>query len=351
MTSPSAAAGSFEVEQRLVLRSLNAVLEARRLIVGLACAAAVLTGVIVLALPRTYTSSVAIQPQTRKVGGSLTGLAAQLGVNLPGGEGMQPPQFYADLARSSTILGLVVDRPLGDSATGRRSLLDYYDVDEDVPALKRFRTIEKFSDDVHVTLNPRTGVVQIEVTLKDAGLAKRTVERLVEELDAYNLNSRQSQARAERRFSEGRMQEARRELRDAEDRMRAFLKQNRGPRSAPDLKFEEDGLQREINMRQQVYSTLMQLFEQARLDEVRDTPVLNIVEPAVEAPKPDKRGLLLKVLLAFVATLVLALVGVLVRAGLDVTDESDPRPRFLALQAAARDDLRRLRDLVRRRRA
>ena len=337
---------SFEAEQHALLRSMNAILEARRLIIGVAVGAAVVTAVVTLVLPRNYTSSVLLQPQTRKPGGSLGGLAAQLGVNLPAGEGMQPPAFYADLARSPTILGLVVDQPVGTEGGKPVMLADYYDVSDDTPALRRYRAIEKLMDDVHVTLNPRTGVVTIDVTLKDPKLAKRTIERLVEELDAYNLNSRQSQARAERRFSESRVQEAKRELREAEDRMRTFLKQNRGPRVTPDLKFEEDGLQREILMRQQVYNTLTQLYEQARLDEVRDTPVLNVVEPAIEAPKPDKRGLVLKAVVALAAGFVLSLVFVLVRAGLSVELEGDPVAQFRDLKEATLVDVRRLRRLV-----
>jgi uncharacterized protein involved in exopolysaccharide biosynthesis len=54
--------------------------------------------------------------------------------------------------------------------------------------------------------------------------------------------------------------------------MQAFLQANRQWANSPDLTFQHDRLERDIALRQQVYTTLVQSFEQARISEVRDTP-------------------------------------------------------------------------------
>ena len=112
---------------------------------------------------------------------------------------------------------------------------------------------------------------------------------------------------------------------------------------APDLKFEEDGLTREISVRQQVFTTLTQIYEQARLEEVRDTPVLMVVEPAVQAPKADSRKLLLKVLVALFVGLGISIISVLFAKALGVSSNPDPEGRFKEVKEQAVADLRRLR--------
>lgn len=42
--------------------------------------------------------------------------------------------------------------------------------------------------------------------------------------------------------------------------------------------FQQQRLQKELDLRQQVYTTLAQAYEQARIDAVRDTPVITIIE-------------------------------------------------------------------------
>jgi uncharacterized protein involved in exopolysaccharide biosynthesis len=51
-------------------------------------------------------------------------------------------------------------------------------------------------------------------------------------------------------------------------------------------------LERDISLRQQVYTTLVQSFEQARIAEVRDTPVITVLQPPF-LPARDPRGLVL----------------------------------------------------------
>jgi tyrosine-protein kinase Etk/Wzc len=116
------------------------------------------------------------------------------------------------------------------------------------------------------------------------------VQALVTGVNEFNQNSRQSQASAERKFVEGRMAIANAELRAAEDRMEGFLRSNRQYVNSPDLTLQRERLQREVIQRQQVYSQLAQSYEEVRLREVRDTPVITIIEPPSAPALPEPRG-------------------------------------------------------------
>jgi tyrosine-protein kinase Etk/Wzc len=125
--------------------------------------------------------------------------------------------------------------------------------------------------------------------------------RLLDQLNTFNLTGRRSRATQERKFTEERMLEVGAELRAAESRLEQFLEANREYRLSPKLTLQQDRLSRDVGMRQQVYSSLAQSYEQAKIDEVRDLPVITTVSEPEAPVLPDPRGLLLRTLFAMVA--------------------------------------------------
>jgi uncharacterized protein involved in exopolysaccharide biosynthesis len=324
---------------------LALVLGRRHRIVGWALLAGVVISVTVLALPRTYTSTASVLPVVRRSGGNLAGLAASLGFNLSGVDLNQSPSFYADLATAPTILIPVVNHAFdsADTTAPGGTLKDYYRIRQGSEALRTELAVKALQDDLHVTLKARTGVVQIDVTLKNPQLARAVVLQVLAELTRYNIGSRQSQASAERRFTEQRAAEARDELMSSEDRLRHFLRANRTVRGSPDLEFEQSRLERDVTLRQQIYTTLAEAYEQARIEEVRDTPLLTIVEPPRAPAKPDGRAVILKVLIAMFVGGGVALLAVLAAATLAPAPLAERDAGGDALRrewAAARDELR-----------
>ena len=62
-----------------------------------------------------------------------------------------------------------------------------------------------------------------------------------------------------------------------------------------------DGLQREVMLRQSVLTTLVQSYEQARISEVRDTPVITVLYTPFVPAGPDDLRLELVVALGLLA--------------------------------------------------
>jgi uncharacterized protein involved in exopolysaccharide biosynthesis len=188
------------------------------------------------------------------------------------------------------------------------------------------------------------------VTLRDPALAKDVNERFLALVNEYNLRTRQSQAGQERKFSEQRAEAVRQSLRDAEDRLQQFMQQNRDYRNSPLLTFQQERLSRAVSQQQTVYTAVLQSLEQAKMDEVRDTPVITVMEPPLEPARPDRRNLLAKTLLALLLGLLVGVMIVIFRENWSQAQSTDPvAADELALsREAARDDLRRVMGRLRR---
>ncbi|MDQ2891398.1 MAG: Wzz/FepE/Etk N-terminal domain-containing protein [Gemmatimonadota bacterium] len=275
------------------------ILRQRKLVALCAGAVTLLTVAALFVRAPRYTATAEFSPQSKKSAGGLAGVAAQLGVSVGGLDGVeQSPAFYVDLASSRTILGAIVDslQPELPAELG---------VTERDPLRRRDVSVERLRDALAATFSQRTGVVTIGVTMPSPALAADLVARILREIARFNLLNRQTQASAERRFTEARLSDARAELASAEARVQGFLERNRQYQNAPQLVFEYDRLTREVGLRQQLFGSLAQAFEQAKIDEVRDTPLITIVERPQPPSRPDSRGLLRWALVAAAVGLIL----------------------------------------------
>jgi len=282
---------------------LGAVLKERRFIFGTSLGFAAMVGALTLVFPRSWTATAAFTPQMASLDrGRLAGLAAQLGVGLPGQDPAQQPSFYSELLQSSTLLRLAVDSPLavvGSDSTQIVLLRDVIGGHSDDPRVRSERAVEALRLWIRVESTLKTGIVTLEVHTRRADLSQAIAERLLGEVDRFNRQTRQSQARQERQFLEARLDEARDSLRSAEDAMQAFLQRNREFSSSPQLTFERNRLDRRITDREQIVTTLAQAYEQSRIDEVRDTPLITVLQFPTQPALPDRRFLLLKMLLVY----------------------------------------------------
>lgn len=323
-----------------ILEAVALLLRYRRLLFTSSASLALIAVVGSLVWPRSYSAVASFTPQAPEGALSrLSGLAAQFGVAVPTGNPNLSPDFYADLLTLHPLLGAVVDTPFrlsADSAVAPTTLIDIYRITGGTAELRRERAILALEQSVEISKQAKTGVVTLKVRSRRPGLSQQIVQRMLDLVNEFNQRNRQSQAGAERRFIENRLKEARAELRDAEDATQAFLVKNREFRNAPTLQFEYDRLTREMGIRQQVVGSLSQAYETARIDEVRNTPMITVVQAPEIPVVPDRRHLLLKGLLAGILGLLLGLAIALTRETLQAGRIHDPE-RFGELADLARD--------------
>lgn len=282
----------------------------RKLILGTALAVAAGTTVYTLVKGRTYTATTSFMSQSKGNAGALGGLAAQFGIALPADMGGDSPQFYVDLITSREILDSVVTPPYAlrtPAGIRHESLAEVYGADvSDPPARQRAYVIRKLREHLSATIGKQTGVVNLSVTTRDPYLSQAIAARILDQINSFNLRTRQSRATAERAFTEGRLAAARADLASAENRLEDFMQGNRDYRAAPRLALDYDRLSRDVSTKQALVTTLTQAFEQAKIEEVRDTPVITVLDSPEIPPVPDPLGLVTKIVFSL---LLGALVG------------------------------------------
>lgn len=327
-----------------MLRNVNRVLRSPALVLWTVLGTVAVAASYGLLQPRAYTVTSAFVPQARRAPNALGGLAAQFGLTLPTSEVGQNPSFFQDLATSSEVLRQVVDSSYALGGQAPQRLDDILEAKGDSPELRRDDAVRRLGRVVSASVVAKTGLVKVSVRARDPVLAARVNATILALLDRFNLESRRTQAGAERRFTERRLGEVRDELREAEDRLQAFLQRNREYRNSPELSFQQDRLARDVAMRQQLYTTIAQAYEQAKVEEIRDTPVLSIVEPPRPPARPDPRGLLSLLLVAVAVGLALGVGLALLRAALAEAASPgipDERQEFHRLRGVILVEIRR----------
>ncbi len=257
------------------------------------------TGIgLVLALTTSslYTSSASFLPESS--GGAPSGavaLAQQFGFSVGGGGGGErSPQFYADLVTSDEILRQVVTRSFPRTPTEEGSdevdLFTHYEVVGATEEERIERAIYALSRDLSVTTDRDTGIVRFSITTSDPVLSRGMAALVLELVNDFDLTTRRSQASAERLFSGERLTQLTGELREVEDSLMNFSLENRLFGNSPPLQLEFERLQRAVARREALVTSLAQAHESARIEEVRNTPVITLIEsPRVPALR-DPRG-------------------------------------------------------------
>jgi uncharacterized protein involved in exopolysaccharide biosynthesis len=258
-----------------------------RLVAACSLAAGMLAAVISLLLPPVYTARTTFTPVASSQGASgglasLVGLAGQLGLSSLTG-GSIPPEYFAEVLRSRSILEATLRSkfPTGDSAAAERPLLDILKVNAPSPGARMEQGALALDGLVLASVDKRTGIIDLRVKSNSPVVAASVANRMVQLLNEFNLDRRQVQSREQRRFTGERTQQAQEELRVAEAALLRFLQSNREYVSSPVLEYQYNRLQREVQVKQEVYLTLTKAYEEARVAEVRDIPVLTIIDPAV----------------------------------------------------------------------
>jgi capsule polysaccharide export protein KpsE/RkpR len=273
----------------------NTVLRHRWRIARWALVGGVLAVLPVLFAKPEYTANASFMPQTAQdpARAGLANLAGQFGLQLGGGTQQgQTPEFYVSLLESRVILAPILDDTfvVSEQPARRGTLLDLLEIEGPQSPQRIERGVEALKGRIGTRIATKTGVVMVSVHMPWASLSRDVTDSLLAGVNAFNLRTRQSQASEERRFTEGRLAAARSDLRDAEDRLQGFLQRNRRIEHSPQLIFERERLQREVTLQQQIVTSLAQAHEEVRIREVRDTPLITVIERPTIPTHADPSG-------------------------------------------------------------
>jgi uncharacterized protein involved in exopolysaccharide biosynthesis len=287
-----------------------------KLLVGIPILCGLLAALVSLVLPSVYTARTTLTPAASSTGGlsggalaGLAGLAGQLGVATASGSAISP-DFIADVLKSREVLTATLQSGFhsGSPENGELPLLDILRVEGRTQAARLSQGVGLLEKTVETEVDRVTGIVTLMVDARDPELAADIANRMLVILNQFNLERRQSQSREQARFTRERVTEAQAELRQAEAAQLRFLQANREYHGSPLLEFEAGRLQRAVDLRQEVYVSLVKAHDEARIAEVRDTPVITTIDSAVAPAERSAPRPLLNAAVAFLAGGIVAFV-------------------------------------------
>jgi len=87
--------------------------------------------------------------------------------------------------------------------------------------------------------------------------------------------------------------------------------------SVPTLALEYGRLARDLKVQETLYALLISQYEQAKLTEARDTPTVQVLDPAIPAERKSRPKILLNVLIAGILSLFVGIFWAFVRGAMD----------------------------------
>ena len=209
------------------------------------------------------------------------------------GNNSNPPQFYTAVLGSYEFLSDIAQTEYPNPDTSEDSAgpkaispIDHF-TDPELELSERVsQTVDELRDRLNTDIDPFSNIVTVEVTSQWKWLSESINRSMLELLNETNVRKRGTKANLERIFIESRQAEAQRDLEQAEDLLADFYNRNRRMEDSPALLAEAARLQRRVEVNQQVYLTLSQSYEQARIEEVRNTPLITVIDSPEGSAEP-----------------------------------------------------------------
>jgi len=263
---------------------------------------------VAFALPPQYTASstfIAKGPSTSLLPNALQGIAATVGL---AGVRDYSPQFYADLLTSDPVLQAALDRkypvPERDGG-GQKTYYEIEDITGRDSSARRDAAMRYLRKRVTTRADVRTNIISLYAEARYPEMSRELAFNLLQALDSMNISFRQEQSRDLREYFGSRVADAQKDLDSAETALRQFLERNRVTQGSPLLTFEQARLSRTADLKRAVYTTVVQQYEEAKMQEARNVPVLTIltrpVAPARKSGPPRRLIVVVAVLLGFAA--------------------------------------------------
>ena len=143
------------------------------------------------------------------------------------------------------------------------------------------KAIKKFNNHIEVNEDRISGLIKISTTFQDPYIAAGVANFIGNQVELYIQKENSAQSTKEKLFISERLLIVKRELEIAELELKNFKESNRGYEDSAELFMIFSQLFREVEAKKEVYLTLQQQLELARIEEVKQSPILHILDHAV----------------------------------------------------------------------
>tara|TARA_Y100001935_G_scaffold255525_1_gene269167 strand:+ start:1321 stop:2490 length:1170 start_codon:yes stop_codon:yes gene_type:complete len=149
------------------------------------------------------------------------------------------------------------------------------------PSINVEKAIKKFNDHIKVSEDRNSGLIKISTIFEDPIIAADIANFIGSQVEIYIQKENSAQSTKEKLFISERLSIVKKELENSELDLKDFKERNRGYEDSPELFMIYSQLFREVEVKKEVYLTLQQQLELARIEEVKQSPILHILDQAV----------------------------------------------------------------------
>ncbi len=243
-----------------------------------------------------YTSTAKIMSSSSGGVSQAAGIAAQFGITLPTNQSEQK-WVYPEIIKSRTLAKAMLKQKFDTNEFGpQKSLLQILTYGNDEPAYGidtlEIKAVDNFLKIIEISENLKTSILTLRINASEPNLAAKINQALIEELDAHQREYNKAKTTDTKKFIEERIIDAEKGLMAAEENLKIFMDRNRRIENSPALQLEQQRLNREVTVLTGVFTTLKQQLETAKIEEVKESEYVVILDPPevpLQRSKPRKK--------------------------------------------------------------
>ena len=247
-----------------------------------------------------YESYISIYPENDSDKMSnIMGVGSVLGLDL--GQSNTSSFYIPDVINSIRLKRDIVKNKWNSERFNKPvTLIEYWDLDKestgflslifkneniDYKKVSEQNAISKLENNLYV-FEEESGLIKIRVLMEDPQLAADISNYISNFLIKYIGTELKLKSTQYRRFLGNRLIEVEEQLKNAESELTSFRNSNPIAKDTPALQNSRGQLIRSLEVEQQVYLTLRTQYEIARADELKEQPVINILDNGYPSQYP-----------------------------------------------------------------
>jgi uncharacterized protein involved in exopolysaccharide biosynthesis len=254
----------------------------RKIVLVLSFGVSILALGIFFLFPNYYRAVATLLPETEKSKlsalGQFADVAQLAGVNIPGSE---IARLYPSIVMSQTVLHEVIQRKYRTNEfRDSVDLIHYFELERESPETSFENAYKRLQGLMSASYDNKTGIVTISAEMKEPQLAADVVNAIVSELDGFMRLKKITSASEQVKWIDTRLNQVEADLKKSEEVLKSFREKNRRVIDSPQLLLEQARLEREVQMNSTIFVELKKQYELAKLDEIKNTTVVNILDRA-----------------------------------------------------------------------
>tara|TARA_Y100001935_G_scaffold255364_1_gene267969 strand:- start:1022 stop:2455 length:1434 start_codon:yes stop_codon:yes gene_type:complete len=239
--------------------------------------------------------------------GGLAGLASQFGVTVPQGvkQDLSNPSMLPDLLLSRTFAEKILpikfysaefDKKLSLISILSESTESSSKLINDVRI--KSRAISNLSSMIEFEKSKTNTFNYIRVTTERPQFSKELLTIIIKKLEELNRFYKNKSVVEKIDFIDNRIKSVKNDLEKQEKELKLFREQNRQISSSPSLQLLQDRLLRNVEIQKDIFLTLKQQLELAKIEEVQEASIFQVLDEPQLPLSPSNKNLIFNIVLA-----------------------------------------------------